>query len=346
MAKCGIFTPEEEEFQKAKLPDMIDAGLLVHVQSPWCARTKFPRKKGEDGKAGYGKLRMVHSYIPINSATIKDNYPQQRIEPIRNKLGQKHLKCFFQADAANGFWAVPMWRNHIYKTAFVCLFGQLAYTRIGQGLAGSPRTFAKLKDIMTGPIPSPEPEPSLRDVGSTEFAHFVDDDLGASPSFDDMLDFLHHHYLPRNAWAKLTLNPKKCRFFTEGIRVLGSHLTTDGLRPSADKLAALRDWPIPTNPIELDKFCYTLPFLSPHIPGRADLVLDLKLALITELHKVEGKIKRQRRVVGFEWTDRAHSAFERVKREVCDNILNGGNPTKQYHLATDVSATGVGGVLF
>ena len=173
-----------------------------------------------------------------------------------------------------------MWKNHIYKTAFVCVFGQLAYTRMGQGLTGSPRTFAKLKDIFAGPIPSPHPEPALQDVDGIGFAHFVDNDLGAVSGFDAMFDFLHNHYFPRQAWAKFTLSPAKSYFFVEDIRVLGSHLSSTGLRPSLDKVAALREWPTPVDLKGLKKFCFVLPFLSPLIPGRADLVTAMKTAMI------------------------------------------------------------------
>ena len=95
VAKLPLFTKEEVDFQRSKSPELIDAGIFASVQSPWCARTKFPRKSN-------GKLRIVHSYCPINDATIKDSYPMQRIEPIRNRLSQKKNKVFFQADASNG----------------------------------------------------------------------------------------------------------------------------------------------------------------------------------------------------------------------------------------------------
>lgn len=39
--------------------------------------------------------------------------------------------------------------------------------------------------------------------------HFLDDDLGGSNEFANLLHFLHWHYFPRLAWARLTLNPSK-----------------------------------------------------------------------------------------------------------------------------------------
>jgi hypothetical protein len=85
-----------------------------------------------------------------------------------------------------------------------------------------------------------------------------------------MIRFLHHHYFPRLPWAGLTLNPAKNNFFTQEIEILGHHCTRTALQPSISKLAALEDWPEPTNEEELMRFIYVLPFLKVYIPGRAD----------------------------------------------------------------------------
>lgn len=135
---------------------------------------------------------MVHTFVPINNATIKDNYPIPRIEDIRNRLSRSDLKVFFSADAANGYWAVTLYPPHLYKTAVICMYGQVAYTRIGQGLTGGCSTYARLKDIVTGPIPSPEREPALRKAQpGVTFAHFVDDDHGGADTFANLFDVLN-----------------------------------------------------------------------------------------------------------------------------------------------------------
>lgn len=310
------------------------------MPSPWCARTKFPKKPD-------GRLRMVHAFIPINKATIKVNYPMQRIEPIRNRLSQSRFGMFFSADAANGYYAVPMFKPHRYKTGFSCMLGLFAYDRMGQGLSGAYATYAKLKDIMAGQIPGPDSEKPLKDCDpDSTFAHFVDDDHGASLDFDTMFDFLHYHYFPRVDFAQLTLSPKKSNFFALAIKMLGYDLSLDGMRPSLDKVKAIRDFPVPTDEVELQRFLYKLPWLSTMIPGRADLAAALKTALIVKLVEVKGKPRKVRRVVGFSWTDEAEQAFRLVKKAVCSNVLSGGDLGKQYHLATDASRTGLGGVLF
>ena len=142
----------------------------------WAHRTKFTRKKNRD-------LRMVHVYCPINAATINNSYPMRRIEPILNNLTQDRYSVYFQADVANGFWAIPLYPPHAYRTSFAMSMGQFHYLQMGQGLSRAPQTYTRLKDFFRGPIPSPHPELSLDAATDGAFECFVDDDFGAHSSF-------------------------------------------------------------------------------------------------------------------------------------------------------------------
>ena len=113
----------------------------------------------------------------------------------------------------------------MYKTGFYTALGQYCYKRIGQGLTGAPSTYSRLKDLATGTIPAPNSEPSLSHHPRVAFEFFLDDDQGAAESIEEMLDFLHNSYFPRLAWAGLTLNPKKTRFMTGSMQILGHQCT-------------------------------------------------------------------------------------------------------------------------
>ena len=114
------------------------------------------------------------------------------------------------------------------------------------------------------------------------FDHFVDDDIGGADSFNHLVEFLHMHYFPRLAWAKLTLNPLKCSFFVPSVKILGYQRDGEGIRPSNDKLGQFREWSISTNKEELMRFLNTLPFLKAFIPDRADHITIMKTAMVEE----------------------------------------------------------------
>src|SRR5690606_39956040 len=54
--------------------------------------------------------------------------------------------------------------------------------------------------------------------------------------------------------AGLQLNGKKCHFAAREIKVLGHVVTGAGIRPDPDKLAAVSDFPLPSNVKELQSF--------------------------------------------------------------------------------------------
>ena len=70
-----------------------------------------------------GDLRPVHQFFALKEATIKSNCPMNRVEPILNNVMQPRIKVYWQADASNGFFAVPMYPPHANKTGFSCLLG-------------------------------------------------------------------------------------------------------------------------------------------------------------------------------------------------------------------------------
>ena len=224
-ARDPIYAKDEIRWQTTILPEMI--GTIVEWgSSPWVAKTTWISKKDTTIDAnGHWPLRMVHTYCQLNDVTIKTNYPMKRMEPILGNLADPEDRFFFSTDAAYGFYAVPIYPPHAYKTASNTILGQFYYLRMPMGLTGAPATYARLKDLTFGPIPAPDSEPAvistLIDYPGMTFKYFVDDDYGASHTFGALLNFLHQVYFPRIAWAKLTLKPSKSKFFLSNIESLG-----------------------------------------------------------------------------------------------------------------------------
>ena len=291
-SKDRLYSPKEIQWQRENIPRLLKAGVISYCDSPWSAQTKHPVKKD-------GSLRMVNIFCPINAATIKSNYPMKRVEPIVNLLSQDKYKKGpkFQADATNGYYAIPLWQEHTYKTAFSCNLGQFCYNVMGQGLTGAPHTYSRMKDIAMGTIPEPNEEDALHgdqqvDDGYVGFEYFMDDDYGVASSFNALFSFLHEKYFPRINWARLTLKPSKTRFFCINIELLGYELQPAGLRPSVDKIAKIRDYPTPRNEEELDKFLYMTTYLRRYIPGRADHAQRMKQAVIYDENPGSKEVER------------------------------------------------------
>lgn len=339
-AKMPLFTREEEDCIRTTLPKLEKAGIVTRCNSPWISRLKFVKKK--DGKS----LRWVNAFCPLNKATIKEPYPVPRLESIFNSIAKPEYTVFAAMDGSNGYWSIPMHSADASKTGFFTPLGQYCWTRMGQGLMGAVFTYSKFTDIAFGSIPpqknsrtdmNPDgegAEPRLEDpiVEGVCFRKFMDDNYLAATSFWQLFEFLATHYFPRCHWAPIALEPRKAFLFVPQIDVMGFSGSAKGLQPDAKKLAAFANYPSPTNPAEVERFCYMTPFLRWFIPGRAEHVRRMKQAVNSE--------------GVFKWTADCEASFQHVKKSVLQNAVSSGDPARQYHLATDASLTGCGGTLF
>lgn len=249
---------------------------------------------------------------------------------------------------------------------------------MGMGLTGSPHTYAMLKDITFGPIPSPCPEISVHKAVAKysddvlDFCYFFDDDYGAADTFDSLYSFLSEWYFPRMSWALLTLKPSKAFFMVSAIEPLGlsigPHVFQDGtvhtgVKASMSKLVKLRDYPVPKSAEEVEAFLYMTLYLKIFIPGRVEHACVLKQACISEMvEEQEDKIREREGVkkgrkgikknnkrkvaVGFEWRDEQQKSFEAIKEAVVWNACFGSDPQRRHYLSTDVSPYGFGGIFF
>src|SRR5437762_9342352 len=334
---------------------MEEAGIIIRGTSEWGARTKFPpKKKGSD------QFRVVHNFIPINKVTIKPQYPTHRIDEVLETVIRPGYTCFFITDASNGYWAIPIRPGDEYKAGFVTPHGQYLYLRMGQGLKGGAHTYAQFTDLVFGPLPKSETTPRTDSIigthGNGGFSPFMDDHIGGFTDFDSEFKFLHEMYFPRIAFGPVYLSGAKTKAFVRTLELIGFMGSPDGLRPSIRHRDRILNWPIPENREELDAFLWLTPFLRIFIPGRAEHVIRLKEAyqelVPNELPSAEGNGKPRKstqhewRERPWQWTTRQQESFDHVKRAISENAMSGADPKLQYHLSTDASKYGIGGVLF
>ena len=90
---------------------------------------------------------------------------------------------------------------------------------------------------------------------------YVDDCLCVSGSIEEHL--IHLQLLLQDLKkANLTVNLRKSKFFREKIEYLGYELSTKGISASAEKVAAILEFPKPKNPKQLKGFLGLTNFYS------------------------------------------------------------------------------------
>lgn len=82
---------------------------------------------------------------------------------------------------------------------------------------------------------------------------YLDDILVYSSTFEDHLAHLQT-VLQRLRETGLKVKVEKCRFLQSSVRFLGHQISAEGIGTDPDKIAAVRQWPVPTTVKELRSF--------------------------------------------------------------------------------------------
>jgi hypothetical protein len=109
---------------------------------------------------------------------------------------------------------------------------------------------------------------------------------------DDVFTYLHN--------AGLKMKPRKCKLFGRETDYLGYVICADGAKVSPEKVAAVRDWPIPECCAELSTFLGIVSYYRKFAARFASIA--------SSLYKLASEN------VKYEWTTAYHEAFDRLKQ--------------------------------
>lgn len=114
-----------------------------------------------------------------------------------------------------------------------------------------------------------------------------------------------------------------------------------GLRPSVDKVAAIRDYPVPSDVPALERFFHISMYLRQWVPERSDHTKILNTAIPYNINSIGA-----RRDLVLHWKPEHDASFDHIKDCIVNNVVWGDDPTMQYHLSIDASNLCIGTVLF
>ncbi|KAF5020439.1 hypothetical protein F66182_7518 [Fusarium sp. NRRL 66182] len=130
--------------------------------------------------------------------------------------------------------------------------------------------------------------------------------------------------------ANLLVEPEKSHFHVKEVDFLGHTISPGEVRMDRKKIAAVKDWPIPTNVKEVQSFLGFANYYRRFIKNFSKLANPL-----TEFTK-KGK--------EFKWNERAQEAFEQIQDAILSEpVLVIFNPNREVELETDASDFALGG---
>ena len=293
-----------------EIAEMLDKGVIEPGQSPWASPLVLVRKKD-------GTIRVCTDYRLLNGVTKFDAYPLPRIDETLEALSG--AKYFTTLDLISGYWQAGLTPEARLKSAFCVRSGLYLWNVMPFGLCNAPSTFERLMESV------------LHGLQWSTCLVYLDDVIIYGKDESELLQRMDIVFGRLRA-AGLKLKPKKCRLFARRTDYLGHVISAEGISVSPEKVAAVRDWPVPETVTDVRSFLGTANYYRRFCKDFATIAAPL--------HRLTDKGAQ------FVWTEQCQEAFDSIKEMLCTApTLAFPVPDAPLILDTDASLTGIGAVL-
>ena len=273
---------------------------------------------------------MCVDYRRLNAKTVKDAYPLPRIQESFDAL--QGASWFSTLDLASGFNQVAVEEEDKAKTAFITPFGLFEYNRMPFGLCNAPASFARLMQAC------------LNEQIFQILLVYLDDILIYSQTFEEHLNRLEM-VLARLQKHGLKLKLEKCNFLKRKVTYLGHEVSGDGISPEPQKVAAVKEWPVPTTVKELRTFLGFASYYRRFIDSFAKIAGPLHQLVNESIHELK-TIKKLSKPFTAKWNIECQQAFDTLREKLTTApVLGYADYTKPFILKADASHDGLGAVL-
>ena len=298
-----------KEAVKKELSRMIDIDIIEKVDQPtdWVNSVVYVTKPS-------GELRICLDPKDLNTCVRRPHHYTQVLEDILPQ--PQGASVFTILDARSGYWNVKLEDESKLLTTFNTPYRRYCFRRLPFGLISAQDVFQKKVDQTFEDLPGVIAIAIIVVFGKTEAEH--------DKHLDDVMK--------RTQQVGLCLNPDKCVVKSDRIKFFGNYLSSNGLEPDPDKIAAIVDMSAPTDTLELQTFLGMANYLSRYTAN-----LATKTAVLRDLTKKESV---------FVWGPEHQKAFDSVKETIATAAtLAYFDSSKPVIIQTDASKRGVGATL-
>ena len=315
-------SPAELAEARKQIQEYLQKGLIEPAASPYGAPILFVQKKTKNPD-GTPELRMCVDYRALNKITIKDKFPLPRIEDLLDRI--RGSTVFSTMDLCGGFHQAAIPPEDRHKTAFVTSFGQYQFKVLCFGLSNAPSTFQRMMDSVFADM-----------IAEGWLVIYIDDLLVHSKTPAEHVQQLRRVFQRLHEHG-LYLKLKKCVWNRPQVKFLGHLAGRDGVSPDPDKVATVRDWPVPTCLKDLQGFLGLANYFRKFIKGYSTIAGPLTTLCGTEASEAYD---------WHHWGKTELTALQALKDALTSApVLAVPDPDKPYVVRTDASLLGTGGVL-
>ena len=312
--RVNRMSPAQLEEVQRHLTIYLEKGWIRPSTSQYGAPVLFAAKAD-------GSLRFCVDYRALNNITVKDRYPLPRVDELLDQLHGATL--FTSLDLWQGYHQVRIAPEDIHKSAFNTRYGSYEFLVLPFGLTNAPSSFMRLMNNV------------LSEYLDKFVVVFLDDVLIYSKSEADHVQHVEM-VLNKLRAANLHVKMSKCKFAQSSTTFLGYVVSAEGLKVDPRKIAAVADWPTPTDLHSVRSFLGFCGFYRRFVKDYAKIAHAL-----TELTKT---------TVPFPKTlpQAALDAFHLLKAALTTTpvlAIPFTGPDATFELYTDASGKGLGAVL-
>ena len=306
-----VYPLTQEELQELRkwLDENLRSGKYRPSKSPFAS--PFFYKYDKD------KLRPIVDYRKLNEQTIKEQFPLPLIKVVIEAL--QGAQYFTKMDVRWGFNNIRIREGDEEKAAFITPEGLFEPLVMQFGLCNAPATFQRfMKTILK------------EELETGKVLVYIDDIIVHTRTRKENRE-LTRRVIEKLKKNHLYLKPAKCSFEKEEVEYLGMIVGRNTIKPSGNRLNAIKSWPTPTNKKALQQFLGLMNYYRRFIQSYASIVHPL--------YSLTGKNP-------WEWTADHQKAFDKI-REVfqSDQILHMPQDEGKFIVDVDASGFATGAVL-
>ncbi|XP_047470482.1 uncharacterized protein LOC125026223 [Penaeus chinensis] len=189
-----------------------------------------------------------------------DSYPISRMEEMIDELGQNTI--FSILDARSAYWSIELNPDDRPKTSFSDGTNLCQFRRMPYGLKTAGTTYQRMINFILSPVLSRHAMAYLNDI------------VIYSKNFNDHMQHLGEtlHLIEQ---AGFKLNPNKCKFGVQELKLLGFVVSPHGVTPDTYKIASIASMTAPHNVREVRRFLGASGFFRRHIANYANIAAPL-----------------------------------------------------------------------
>ncbi|XP_055622399.1 uncharacterized protein LOC129765966 [Toxorhynchites rutilus septentrionalis] len=303
--------PLEKEIVQKEISKWLEEGVIQPSSSEFSSPIVLSHKKD-------GTRRLCVDYRRLNKVIIRDHFPLPLIEDVIDEL--QGARIFTTLDLENGFFHVPVDEDSRKYTAFVTPSGQYEFLATSFGLSTSPTVFQRyINNIFRGLI-----EKQVVIVYIDDLLIPTKNEKEALEKLKMVLEVAERHGL-RIKW-------QNCQFLKRKIEYLGYEIEEAEIRPTKDKIAAVKNFPDPKNFKEIQRFLGLTGFFRKFVEN-----YSVKAKPLTDLLKKDAD---------FVFGQEQKAAVEQLKQALCSrSTLTLYHPQATTELHTDANKAGYGEIL-